>query len=132
MSKLLCCGSSSRGVDVSAEFHELFETTDVSNVPIGRAVVSAPEGNAFLITHNSCSTDLFDAGYWREQRSAQFIDCFGKLVERYEFVSVLAHWFTGDVRRERVAVARREVVTLTEFVQRFPSIEEDVRYAVSK
>ena len=131
MCYFFCIACSDPKEPVRSFFGDPFNLVNAKDMPIGKAVVGGTSGRqAFLVTHNGCSCDLVN----RKRRGKGFSDAFltaiSSACENSKSVSLLLHWFNGDVRTEAIPVSERTKANLTEFVAQFPALREDTRYII--
>jgi hypothetical protein len=86
---------------------------------------------SFGIVSGGTSTDLVGEGRGRTPLVAETVDGLRRLFETYGGFALLLHFFRGDVRSEIVQVMASKALSWNAFKERFPVIEEDVRYTVT-
>lgn len=125
---------SQRRPPMRASYQDYFlsaaKLTLANSIPIGAALRNGQDAPVFLVTVNGCSTDLLGRGSPQHDRSDSFLKCLRELVDDEGRVSVLLHWFSGDVRTELVPIDSKSVVSMADFRADYPRISCNVRYAI--
>jgi len=109
MCYFLCIACSDPKEPVRSFFADPFNLINANDTPIGKAVVGGASGRqAFLVTHNGCSCDLVDRKRPGKRLAEPFLKAISSACENSKSVSLLLHWFSGDIRTEAIPVCQRQ------------------------
>ena len=107
------------------------ELEGAAGTPIGKhAAGCRPERTTVFCYRGMYSHELLDKGHRDRRNSPLFTRFVAALLEEAHSVIVLVHWMTGMVTEEEIPLRGEERLTVHEFCNRFPEIQEDVRYTI--
>lgn len=129
------CVSTSQGFIADVRTHTAgLYVEDASNTPIGLATHgNRINGKSYLLTEGGCSCSIIGKGHTKRRYVAKhFSELIERLLKEAPSVSILLHTCRSSWVDEEVQVARKQIISLENFVSLFPNLEEDVRYVIPK
>lgn len=116
--------------DVAECFGESFCLVDASCSPIGKVVRGGNESTTVvLVNSRGCATDIVQD---IDAKAGKFVTSLANLLsyDHVHSVSIVLHWSQGQILQERVEAKGKRKVGLQAFLEEFPSLKEDTRYAI--
>ena len=107
------------------------ELQEVTTTPFGLAVAGGKAtARSYLVLHAGCSSELLGKGRKRGDLSHVFVAAITNVLEQFPAVSFMVHFFKGTIEREVVTSRGKQFMTIKQFADTFPNVEEDIRYVV--
>lgn len=109
-----------------------FEMTDVTDWSIGEATSgNRDRDRAFLVTAGGCSCFISAANHRSEKSLDEFESLIRSLLQQTPSVSILIHYASGDISKEKVVRKDKRSVLFDEVSGHLHELEPDVRYIIT-
>jgi hypothetical protein len=111
----------------------VFDITDVTDWSIGEATCATRDrDSAFLITVGGCSCFISEGKKHRTEAAGltELDALIESLLPQVPSLSILIHYATGDLSRERVMRKDKRLVSFAELRAQYSRLDPDVRYVV--
>jgi hypothetical protein len=130
----LCLALPKKDSRVRDVISRAFEVKEVTDWPIGKVTRgNRDNGSSYLVTDGGCSCFILGLHHARgEPKVTNVVEVVKELLKRAPCVSILIHYSSSELAREAVTARAKRVLIVDEFVREFPTIQEDVRYVVTK
>ena len=114
-------------------FPPVFEVIDATDWSIGEATCgNRDRDRSFLVIAGGCSCFISDANRRSEQLLLSELESLiQSLLQQAPSVSILIHYASGDIRRERVIKKDKRSIMFNELSGQFHRLELDVRYVIN-
>ena len=132
MSFFVCVSTHERRLNIADHFPPPLHVIEITEAPAGRLLLGGrQEGHVVAVTHRGCSTDIINRTGRTPDATRFFRAGLEHLVSVYPYVSVLVHWFRGDIHNEAILVQGKVRIEASVFIDKFPDeIVEDVKYSL--
>jgi hypothetical protein len=110
-----------------------FEITDATEWSIGEATyANRDRDSAFLVTVGGCSCFISEGKKHRTDALGlnELDSLIESVLQQVPSLSILIHYATGDVSRERVIRKDKRLVSFDDVRSQYSQLELDVRYAI--
>jgi len=109
-----------------------FETADVTDWSIGEATSGNPNRDrAFLVTAGGCSCFISAANHRSEISIDEFESLIRALLQQTPSVSILIHYASGDISKEKVVRQDKRSILFDEVSGQLDRLEPNVRYIIA-
>lgn len=130
MSFFICVSTHDRTIDFAEYFPAPLRTHGLTETPVGKLLLGGRrEGRVVAVMHHGYSTDIMNIKGRTPNECRLFCAGLRELASAGLYVSVLVHWFRGDIHKEVFALREKVKTPAHAFLDKFPSgIIEDVKY----